>query len=220
MVASGARLLRLLERVSWRSYRATPARLILVIGGIAAGVALIAAIGLVNASVLANFRTMIERSAGKAALQIELGTGEVGFDAAVAERAAADPDVEHAYGMVRGTLHATDDSGEILQLFGVDLVAGASDSYDVRVEGDEDALELLNDPHSVLLTRDYAARRGIDVGAPVRFATPTGITELHVRGLLQATGIASVFGGNLAVMDLPAAQRLFGKVDRVDQVEA
>lgn len=213
------RLVRLLERVSWRSYRATPARLLLVIGGIAAGVALIAAIGLVNASVLANFRTMVERAAGKAALQIELGTGEVGFDAAVLDLAAADPGVEHAYGMLRGTLHASDGSGEVLQLFGVDLVGGASDSYDVRVEGGGDPLELLNDLHSVLLTREYAARHGLEVGAPVRFATPTGITELHVRGLLEATGLASVFGGNLAVMDLPAAQKLFGKQDRVDQID-
>lgn len=213
------RLLRLLRTVSWRSYRATPARLLLVVGGIAAGVALLAALTLINASVLANFRTMLERTAGKAALQIELGTGEIGFDEATVDVAAADREVAQAFGMVRGTLHASDGSGEVLQLFGVDLVSGAAESYDVTVEGGGDALELLNDTHSVLLTRLYAARRGLDVGSGVTFATPTGVTELHVRGLLEATGLATVFGGNLAVMDLPAAQRLLGKERRVDQID-
>jgi putative ABC transport system permease protein len=219
MITGTRRLLRLLRTVSWRSYRATPARLLLVVGGIAAGVALLAAIGLVNASVLANFRTMLERTAGKAALQIELGTGEIGFDEDTVDTAAADPGVAHAYGMVRGTLHATDGSGEVLQLFGIDLVGGAADSYDVHVEGGGDPLELLNDARSVLLTTEYAARRGLQVGAAVPFAAPSGVAELHVRGLLQATGLATVFGGDLAVMDLPAAQRLLGKSDRVDQID-
>ena len=213
------RILRLLRTLSWRSYRATPARLALVIGGIAAGVALLVAIGLINASVLTNFRTMLERTAGKAALQIELGTGEIGFDEATVAVAEADPDVEHAFGMVRGTLHASDGSGEVLQLFGVDLVSDAIDSYDVRVTGGGDALELLNDPDSVLIGEAYADRSGLAVGSRVRFATPTGVRELHVRGLLEASGLATVFGGNLAIMDLPAAQMVFGKDGRVDQID-
>lgn len=219
MLTGSLRLLHLLRRVSWRSYRATPARLLLVVGGIAAGVALLAAITLVNASVLANFRTMLERTAGKAALQIQLGTGEIGFDEAIVDVAAADPDVAHAFGLVRGTLHASEGSGEVLQLFGVDLVADAAGSYDVSVEGGTDALELLNDAHAVLLTKEFAARRGLEVGSRVPFATPTGVSELHVRGLLEATGLATVFGGNLVVMDLPAAQRLLGKEGRVDQID-
>lgn len=212
-------MIRLLRTVSWPSYRATPARLMLVVGGIAAGVALTAAIGLINANVVSNFRTLMERTAGKAALQVELGTGEIGFDEKTVDMAADDPGVEHAFGMVRGTLHASDGSGEVVQLFGVDLVSDAVDSYDVRVIGGEDVLELLNDQDAVLLAEEYAARQGVSVGSQVRFATPTGLAELHVRGLLEAKGLASVFGGNLAVMDLRAAQRLLGKANRVDQID-
>ncbi len=116
MSVAAPRIVGLLRMLSWPSYRATPARIALVGGGIAAGVALLAAIGLINASVLANFRTMVERTAGKAALQIELGTGEIGFDEAAVDLAAADPAVRHAFAMVRGTLHAADGSGEVLQL--------------------------------------------------------------------------------------------------------
>ncbi len=213
-------MLGLLRTVSARDYRAAPGRLALMLGGIASGVALIAALGIINESVVANFRTMLERAAGKAALQVTLGTGEVGFDESLVQIVGADPGVAQAFGFIRGTLVAADQSGEVLQLFGIDLGTEAVDSYDVRVverEGDE--IEMLNDPRSVLLTEEYAGRHHIAVGGRVKFATTSGIRELHVRGLLRPEGIATVFGGNLAVMDLPAAQRLVGKDRRVDQID-
>lgn len=213
-------MLRLLRQVSLRDYRAATGRLALMIGGIAIGVALIAALGIINASVLSNFRASLERAAGKAALQVVLGTGEIGFDEGLVAVAERDPGVANAFGMVRGTLVADDGSGEVLQLFGVDLVSEAIDSYDVAVVGEDvDELELLNDPTSVLLTEDYARRRGIAVGDRVAFAGPTGVQRLHVRRLLRAEGLATIFGGNLAVMDLPAAQRLLAKEGRVDQID-
>jgi len=183
-----------------------------MLGGIASGVALIAALGIINESVVANFRTMLERAAGKAALQVTLGTGEVGFDESLVQIVGADPGVAQAFGFIRGTLAAADQSGEVLQLFGIDLGTEAVDSYDVRVverEGDE--IEMLNDPTSLFLSEGYAARRHVGLGDRVAFATPGGIRRLHVRALLRPEGIATVFGGNLAVMDLPAAQRLLGR---------
>src|SRR5436309_8112176 len=213
-------MLGLLRTVSARDYRAAPGRLALMLGGIASGVALIAALGIINESVVANFRTMLERAAGKAALQVTLGTGEVGFDESLVQIVGADPGVAQAFGFIRGTLVAADESGEVLQLFGIDLGTEAVDSYDVRVverEGDE--IEMLNDPRSVLLTEEYAGRHHIAVGGRVKFATTSGIRELHVRGLLRPEGIATVFGGNLAVMDLPAAQRLVRTDRRVDQID-
>lgn len=213
-------MVRLLRSVSLRDYRAAPMRLVLMVGGIAVGVGLIAALGIINVSVLANFRASLERAAGKAALQVVLGTGEVGFDEAAVAAVAKDPAVVNAFGLVRGWLATTDDSGDTLQLFGVDTTTDAMDSYDVRAVGEAiDELEFLNDPSSVLLTEEYAQRRGLGVGDRVPFASPKGIERLHVRGLLRAEGLATVFGGNLAVMDLPAAQRLLGKEGRVDQVD-
>lgn len=212
-------MLRLLG-TSWRCYRAKPGRLALMVGGIALGVSLIAALDVVNGSVVSNFRSMLERTAGKASLQVESATGEVGFPEAIIDDVAGDPDVAHAFGMVRGSLHASDGSGEVLELFGVDLGSDAIDSYDVRLVGGlGDALEVLNDPRAVFVGQEYAARQGLEVGSRARFATPTGIQELEVRGLLEARGLATVFGGNLAIMDLFAAQRLLGKEGRVDQID-
>src|SRR5919197_5567117 len=196
-------MLKLLRKVSAEDYRAAPTRLALIVGGIGSGVALIAALGIINASVIASFRAMLERAAGKAALQVVLGTGEVGFPESTADLVKQDPGVREAFGLTRGTLVSTDGSGEVLQLFGIDAVSDAVDSYDVRtVEREGDEIELLNDPTSVFLTEEYAARRHIALGDRVRFGTPTGVRELHVRALLRAEGIATIFGGALAVMDL------------------
>jgi len=211
---------RLLRSVSVPDYRAAPGRLVLMVGGIAAGVALVAALGIVNASVLSNFRASLERAAGRAALQVVLGTGEAGFSEGVGAAVARDPQVLHAFGLVRGTLAPVDAPGEVLQLFGVDLASEAVDAYEVRSAGEEiDQLALMNDLTSVLLTEEWAGRRGVVVGDRVRVAGPSGIVALRVRGLLRPEGLATVFGGALAVMDLPAAQRLLGKEGRVDQVD-
>src|SRR5262249_29180940 len=69
------------------------------------------------------------------------------------------------------------------------------------------------------LGAEYAARRGIAVGNQVPLATPTGIRSLRVRGLLETHGLSRVFGGNLGVMDIAAAQLLLGKGTQIDQID-
>jgi len=213
-------MLRLLAEVSAPQCRARPLRCALAIGSMAAGIALIVALDVVNLSVLAHFRATVEQVAGKAELQVALGTGEVGFDERVREVVAGAPGVRQAFGIVKGTLVAADGRRDVLQLIGVDFGSEAKESYDVEVVGQHgDEIEVLNDPTSVFVGEEWALRRGIRVGTQVRFATPTGAIPLRVRGLLQTHGLAKVFGGNLAVMDLPAAQRLLGRERQIDQVD-
>src|SRR4030095_9636815 len=95
-------MLRLLRSVSLRDYRAAPMRLALMVGGIAAAFGLIAALGIINVSVLSNFRASLERAAGKAALQVVLGTGEVGFDEAAVAAVGKDDGGGNALGPGRG----------------------------------------------------------------------------------------------------------------------
>jgi putative ABC transport system permease protein len=213
-------MLRLLSEVSAPQYRAHPARCALMIGSMAAGVALIAALNIVNVSVLAHFRQAVEEVAGKAQLQVALGTGEVGFDEGLVDVVASDPGVRHAFALAKGSLVTPDARREVLQLIGIDFGSEAKDAYDARVvDQDGDDVEILNDPSAVFLGAGYAERHGIGVGSRVAFATPTGIKALRVRGLLETHGLAGIFGGNLAVMDLPAAQRLLGKGQQIDQID-
>ena len=115
-------MLRLLRKISLPQLRQNAGRTALVVGGIAVGVSLIVAIGIVNESVLASFRGTIETIAGPADLQVVLGVGEVGFSEEHVATVRADPDVEVAVPLVRGTIAFADDPAETLQLFGVDLL--------------------------------------------------------------------------------------------------
>jgi putative ABC transport system permease protein len=40
-----------------------------------------------------------------------------------------------------------------------------------------------------------------------------------VRGMMEAGGLASAFGGSLAVMDVYAAQKMFGRGERFDRID-
>lgn len=214
-------MLRLLRQISVRQLSASWGRPALVVGGVATGVSLIVAIGVINASVLDNFRKSIDLIAGPAALEITLGIGEVGFPESVAEIVRADPDVVAAVPLVRGTISLADEPSETLQLFGVDLLAEEQlRRYQVTtVTERRDLLRVMEDPHSILLTTALASRRGLAVGQAIKLSMPTGMADFTVRGLLRPDGPATAFGGRLAVMDLPAAQLVLRKEERVDQID-
>ena len=206
--------------ISYPQLRASWGRTALVVGGIATGVTLIVAINVINTSVLENFRNTIDLIAGPAALEVTLGVGEVGFSESTVDIVRGDADVAAAVPLVRGTISLADEPGETLQLFGADLTAEEElQRYQISTANRAEVLRGLEDPRSILLTTVFASRHGVGVGGSVKLSTPEGIRTLTVRGLLETEGLAAAFGGQLAVMDLPAAQLLLGKEERIDQID-
>ena len=47
----------------------------------------------------------------------------------------------------------------------------------------------------------------------------TGDKPFTVRGIMRSGGLTSAFGGNLAVMDIYAAQQVFGRGRRFDRID-
>lgn len=214
-------MLRLFRQVSVREHRAHWGRALLVVAGVATGVALVVAMDLVNTSVLAGFRSTFATLAGPADLEVTLGIGEVGFDEDVTDVVRHDPGVALAIPLVRGTVTLADDAGEVLQLFGAELTAEEDLArYGARLaSGRTEALAALTDPHAILVTDAFAARRGVTVGSTLPLATPRGVETFTIRGTLAADGIARIAGGQLLVMDLAAAQTQLVKEGRVDQID-
>jgi len=215
-------MLRLLRQISLPQLRASWGRTALVVGGIATGVTLIVAIHVINASVLENFRRSIELMAGPAALEVVLGVGEVGFsEEATVAAVAGDPDVVAAIPFVRGTVAPADDPARALALFGADLVAEEDlQRYQITTATDRRALlRMMEDPDSILVGSTFAESRGLAAGDRIALVTPSGVRDLTVRGLLETRGLAALLGGELAVMDLPAAQMALGKEGRIDQID-
>jgi putative ABC transport system permease protein len=211
-------------RMPLRFLRGNVPRLVLSVLALACGVALVCAIDLVNRAAFTAFAEIIDTMAGRAALQVSAGDSGF-FPEELAETIGAVPGVELAVPVVTATAFTTDGSGELLTVHGVDVtsddtvrVYAARDASGIELE---DPLVFLNAPDSILLTRAFATRRGISEGDTLALQTPKGTQTFTVRGLLDAEGLARVYGGNLVVMDLYAAEIAFtepGFVNRVDVV--
>src|SRR5262249_58679439 len=73
-------------------------------------------------------------------------------------------------------------------------------------------------PDSVVLGRGFADRLGLVEGSELRIVVPRGVETLRVRGFIGDVPSTRLFDGAVAVMDLPAAQRLLGREGQVDRI--
>ena len=62
-----------------------------------------------------------------------------------------------------------------------------------------------------MVTRDFAGRNGLQVNSKVPLHTLEGDKQFTIRGVMSSGGMSSAFGGNLAIMDIYAAQQMFGR---------
>ncbi len=213
-------MFRLLRLISYPHLRASWGRTALVVGGIATGVSLIVAINVINASVLASVAQTFALIAGPADLEVALGGGEIGFPESALATVRADSDVRTAVPLVRGTVSLADTPEETVQLFGAELTAEEDlKRYLVAVTDRRAASAALTDPHAILVTSSFAQRHRLHVGGTLALSTPRGVREFTVRGLLEPQGLAAAFGGQLAVMDLAAAQNYLAKDGKIDQID-
>jgi putative ABC transport system permease protein len=209
------RLVRLLSLPYFARHRL---RSLLTLAGIALGVAVLVAMYEANESVLAGLRQTITHIAGAADLQVSAGDTGIPEDLldrvrAVREVGSASPVVEAVVGTGRSG------QGNLLVL-GVDMTSdqGIRD-YDLGGSELDDPLVFLAQPDSIMIGADFASRNGLALGSRLVLETVEGARRFTVRGLLRPAGLAQAFGGSLAVMDIYAAQRVFGKESKFDRID-
>ncbi len=199
---------------SWLQHRL---RTVLTLVGVVIGVQVVVAVALVNRSTIASFEYTAETIAGGADLQIANATAGVPEDLIAA--VAAQPSVASAAGLIQSTLRT---EWGPLTLFGADLLG------DQRIRQTQfprehvnipDELRFLNSPDSVAISASFAARAGLSLGSSFQTIGATGHETLTVRGFLDPIGPAALFGGAVALADLPTAQRLCGLGNRVVQID-
>jgi putative ABC transport system permease protein len=209
--------MRLLRLISWPYARRHALRSLLTTAGIVLGVAVFVGMHTANQSVLAAFHQTIDRIAGSAQLQVS--AGEPGFDEEVVDRVRAVAGVAAAAPVVENSVAI---GGSHVLILGVDMLGDRSvRQYDL--EGADaaidDPLVFLAQPDSLIVTQSLAAERGLAVGSRIPLKTMQGDRSLTVRGVMKPGGLASAFGGNLAIMDIYAAQKVFGQGYRFDRVD-
>jgi putative ABC transport system permease protein len=96
------------------------------------------------------------------------------------------------------------------------MESGDSGSADEDID---DPLVFLAQPDSLMVTDTYARENHLTTGAKVPMNTMDGRKLFTVRGIMKSGGLTSAFGGNLAVMDVYAAQKVFGRGRKFDRID-
>ena len=214
-------LINLLQYVGLRHQRLRPARAILTTLGVAFGIALFVAISIINRSTRDSLRENVESVSGKA--KITISAGPTGFDEAKGDVVKAVPGVAHAVPIVesRAFFEGATAQDEAVYILGVDLLQeSAVRTYKTTDEKIiDDPLVFLNQPDSIVITKRFAAARGLGIDSKLPLATANGTKVFTVRGLLEPEGAARAFGGSLAVMDIDGARVSFGKIGKIDRID-
>lgn len=210
--------MKLLRLLSWPYVRKHKLRMLLTLAGIMLGVAVFVGMHTANLTIQSAFQRTVDRIAGKAQLQVS--AGETGFPEEVLERVQSSREVSAASPVIEAALSTS--QGTLLVL-GVDMTGDASlREYDLEGEDEDvidDPLIFLAQPDSMIVSRQFAQKAGLQRGSKLTLKTMGGQKTFTIRGVMKATGLATVFGGNLAIMDIYAAQAVFGRgrlFDRID----
>jgi putative ABC transport system permease protein len=211
----------LLRLISWPYVRKHLLRSVMTTAGIVLGVALLVGMQTANQSVLQSFNQTVDRIAGKTQLQVS--AGDSGFGEEVLERVEALPQVRAAAPAIEASVDTNLKGQGKLLILAVDMTGDRSlRDYDFE-NGDEDVIDdpliFLAQLDSLIVTRDFATRNGLSTGSKLALDTMEGRKQFTVRGILKAGGMAAAFGGNLAIMDIYAAQKVFGRGPRFDRID-
>ena len=213
----------LLKLISLPYVRQHLPRWLLTIAGIVLGVAVFVGIHTANQSVVYAFHQTVDRIAGSTQLQIS--AGETGFDENVLERVQALPQVRVAVPVIEAVVSTGVEGQGNLMILGVDMTGDRSlRDYDLKSgaqDGDDidDPLVFLAQPDSLMVTDTYARENHLTVGAKVPMSTMDGQKLFTIRGVMKSGGLTNAFGGNLAVMDVYAAQKVFGRGRKFDRID-
>jgi putative ABC transport system permease protein len=201
----------LLRTFSWQELRHHPWRSGAAVVAVMLGVSLAFAVHLINASALSEFSSAVRSVNGQPDLELRAVQG--GFDEALYTRVAAHPQVTLASPVLESSTLVVTPAGrrQTLRVLGVDALAVAAIApalMPVPAKG-SDRFALFA-PNTVFL--NPAARQLLP---DPRIALQVGL-RLQT---LEVAGTVSAGGGPLAVMDIGAAQDLFGRAGQLTRID-
>lgn len=199
-----------------RHLRDRKLRTLLTLVGVAAGVALVFSISVINATLLTTFRSSIRDLAGAAEIEVA-AADQSGLPASTVDSIEGVDGVERAVPTVRQTTRVVGAKGsarilvlgitpEVVSLF----PSETSPFGELDLDG---SFGLVGT--GIVLSRSVAEEVG---EGEVRLEVPAGRARVDVTGIATGGSIGVVNGGKVGVMLLPAAQAVFDRVGRVDSV--
>ena len=204
----------LIQTFSWQELRHHPWRNAAAVVAVMLGVALAFSVHLINASALGEFSQAVRAVNGQPDLELRAVQGS--FDENLYARVANSPQVATASPVLEITSYALDANGDptqrrALRIIGVDALAVASSApalMPVPAEG-ADRMALFA-PDTVFL--NPAARKAFS-GSSLQLQDGLKLRQVQVAGSVNAGG------GPVAVMDIGAAQDLFGRGGQLSRID-
>ncbi|MFH0975720.1 MAG: FtsX-like permease family protein [Spirochaetota bacterium] len=210
----------LLRHISFKHIKHQKTQLIVAISGICLGVAAMISLDIVNRSVLQSFEESMNQIMGRASLQVTLAGS--GFPEEMLDKVQKVQGVEYAVPVIEANTSLSGGTERALMILGIDTLQDSNvRSYSIKDESADipDPLLFLAKRDSILITQALADREGIKIDQEIKVQTVQGIKRFKVRGLLNPEGPAKAAGGDIAIMDIFAAQLAFGKENRIDRID-
>ena len=201
----------LLRTFSWQDLRHHPWRSLCAVGAVMLGVALALAVHLINASALSEFSAAVRAVNGQPDLELRATRGA--FDESLFARLATHPQVGIASPVLELATNAITAQGRRvpLRVVGLDALSATPMAPALAPVPARDAERLaLFAPATLFL--NAAAREQLGEG-PVRLQAGLKLREAKVAGTVGAGGAP------LAVMDIAAAQELFGRLGELSRID-
>jgi len=209
-------VIALLKTFSWQELLHHPWRNASAVAAVMLGVALAFSVALINASALSEFSQAVRAVNGQPDLELRAAQGSL--DEALYARVATDPRVALASPVLEVGSYALDPAGKRvgLRIVGVDAllvarVAPALMPLPTRQGGRFDLFA----PATVFLNAAAAEALGGGTGLPRTLQIQQGLQLLPVT----VAGRVAASGAPLAVMDIGAAQDLFGRGGALSRID-
>jgi len=194
---------------------------LITVFAIAASVTLATGLEMSSRSAAAELQRTSQELAGSSQIEVVGGTLGVSDDlldivAGVQGVAAAVPFVQATFRVNR-----TDAAGASIHVLGVDLLADPKIRTYSGEATVEDPLRLLAGTDAIVVSRVLADRLNLRTGDALAVRLGKTPFTLTIRGILLPKGLAEAYGGQIAVMDAYALQRMLGRkgwLDRIDVV--
>jgi putative ABC transport system permease protein len=191
--------------------REQPGRLLITLLAIALGVALGAAVFLVNAAALNEFGLATKRLVGEADVVVR-GPRE-GFSEQIFVDLARNPAVSTASPVLE-LESAVSGHGDTLKVLGLDPFRAATLQPALMGDVGADLFELFR-PDAIFLSNSAASALQVDRGGHFDVTVGSRSKSLRVVGILSQ----STYSQSLALMDIASAQWLFDKIGKLNRVD-
>lgn len=186
--------------------------------GISLGVGIVIAVELINNSALSSVSASVDFLSGRATHSLVSNYGRI--DEKLFAKIWNDPDIEAASPVVEVMAHTLETGREPIRFLGLDpfLDSDFRALAPAAAKADDFERFLAGRVPSILVSGKLMESHGLETGGTLTVLTAGIEKKVKILGSLPRSADAGL-GDNIAIMDISAAQEIFGKEGHLDRID-